>query len=156
MSFPVEAALKHRGSRLYGTMVDVNGQHNQSLRIVLEESGLPNEEIKQFILEVRSNFPESPVGEIEYHAKLPERSLIEGKIEHSRVSFTKRYEGYHEIEYVLNGLRLPDSIPCELVQYAGVMTPDFKSISGDWSISPVNKSETTITGTFQLNRHDAG
>jgi len=155
-SFPIEASLKHRGGKLFGTMTDSNGQHSQSLRSMLEESKLSDQEIEQFISEVRSNFPRSPDGEIEYRSYLPARSLIEGEIEDCRIAFTKRYEGYHEIEYVLNDLALPDSVHCEIVQYVGAISPDSETISGEWSISPVDEPEAMVAGAFRLNRQRAG
>lgn len=153
-TFPIEATLKHRGNKLSGNMLDTDGHHRQSLREMLEQSSVPEDEIEQFIDEIRLRFPELPHGEIEFRSYLPENSIIAGKLENYEVSFTKRYEGYHKIEYVLNDLALEDSVQCDTVQYTGVISPDFASIAGHWSIAPANEYETETTGTFQLNRQN--
>ena len=151
-SFPVEASFKHRGGKLFGTMFDLEPGHQQPLRAVLEETGHSDSDISKFIDGVRSHFPDSLDGEIEYRAWLPEKSMIEGSVVENELSFVKRYEGYHEIEYVLGGLALPESIPCDLVEYTGKLSFDSESISGNWTIAASNGTEIELSGAFKLTR----
>lgn len=119
---------------------------------MLRELAMPRKQIESFVAEVRSQFPGSPSGEIEYRSTLPSASTLDGKINGLNVSFTKCYEGFIDCEYVLNGLALPDPTACELVQYTGRMTEDYGTISGCWIINPTHDHETTITGRFELKR----
>ena len=151
-TFPIETSIRHRGNKLQGTMLDLKRSHQQPLRKALEGAGLPFNEIQQFIQEVRSQFPDSIDGKIDYLSCLPEQSLIEGCTDGSRISFTKRYEGHQEIEYILGDLVMPQSVPCEIVEYSGTFNSD--RISGIWFIKPSNKSDTEASGTFQLTREN--
>ena len=80
-------------------MVDVNGIHTQPLRELLTGSQMPSAQIEEFLEEVRSLFPDSPSGEIEYHSTLPRNSIVQGQIDRFSISFTKRYDGHLKIEY---------------------------------------------------------
>ncbi len=151
----IEASLKHRGNKITGAMLDQDNEHQQPLRSVLKESGLPDDEIEDFIAEVRSQFPDSPDGDIEYRSFLPERSIINGDFSDMRISFVKRYEGYYQIEYVLNDLALPQSTLCELVEYTGTLQANSNTILGDWTIAPTHESEVHASGPFELKRQSA-
>jgi len=65
-TFPIETSIRHRGNKLQGTMLDLKRSHQQPLRKALEVAGLPFNEIQQFIQEVRSQFPDSIDGKIDY------------------------------------------------------------------------------------------
>ena len=54
-------------------MLDLKRSHHQPLRKALEGAGLPFNEIQQFIQEVRSQFPDSIDGKIDYLSRLPEQ-----------------------------------------------------------------------------------
>ena len=155
-SFPIQAALKHRGNKLSGSMVDMEPCHNQSLRAMLQESHMSNDEIEQFVAEIRSQFPDTPEGEIDYRSQLPEKSLVDGTVDGRQVSFVKRYEGYMEIEYVLNDLALPDTVHCELIHYTGELSENCNTIAGEWTIPPPDDNGATVSGTFQLVRRSPG
>ena len=155
-NFPIELSLRHRGNKVSGSMVDVNGEHTQPLRQLLTDSHMPAAQINEFVEEVRSQFPDSPDGEIEYLSSLPNASLISGEVDGFSISFTKRYEGYLEIEYRLNGLSLIQDAQCENVMYTGKISDDFNLISGNWSISAPDDFATEISGNFQLERRAAG
>jgi len=155
-SFPVELSLKHRGTKVSGRMVDLEPKHSQPLRKLLVDSWMPEEQIDTFIEEFKSLFPGSPNGEIEYRSSLPTNSLIAGEINGSSISFSKRYEGYQEIEYRLNGLSLCQSAQCEIVRYNGEISDEFRVISGNWVIPVPNESGSVVTGKFHLERRIAG
>jgi hypothetical protein len=155
-SFSIELSLRHRGTKVSGRMIDLDAKRSQPLRKLLIESKMTAEQIEQFIEDVKSQFPDSPNGEIEYHSILPSNSLIAGEIERSSISFTKRYEGYQEIEYRLNGLSLCQLAQCEIVYYNGEISDDFRVISGSWVIPVPNEPGVEVTGKFQLERGIAG
>jgi len=133
-------------------MVDVNGKHAQPLRQLMTDSHMPAAQINEFMEEVRSHFPDSANGEIEFHSSLPNNSLVSGTVDGSSISFTKRYEGYLEIEYRLNGVSLAQGAQCENVMYNGDISDDFNLISGNWSISTPDDFAAQLSGKFQLER----
>ena len=152
--FPIEATLRHRKNKLSGSMNDLKRVHSQPLKDLLRDEAMTEEQIERFIAEVRSQFPSSPKGEIEFRSILPEKSTIDGTVEGFDISFTKRYEGSLNFEYVLNGFTLPESTASELVHYTGQMTEDFTRISGTWVINPLHDSESSTSGTFELSRQN--
>ena len=155
-TFPVELSLRHRRKQVSGRMVDVDGTHAQPLKQLLMDSQMPAGQIEEFVEEIRSQFPDSASGEIEYHSSLPTNSLIAGEIDGFSISLTKRYEGYMEIEYRLNGLSLIQDAQCETVIYNGTISEDFNQISGNWSISVPDDHLAELSGRFELERKRAG
>ncbi len=151
-SYPIELSLKHRGTKVTGQMIDCEPKHKQPLRKLLVDSGMAAEKIEQFIEDVKSQFPDTQHGEIEFCSSLPTTSLIAGEIKGFSIVFSKRYEGYQEIEYRLNGLSLDQSVQCMIVRYQGEISDDFRVISGNWSIPEPEEPGREITGRFYLER----
>ena len=157
-TFPIKATLKHNGSSISGRMLDLEVCRQQTLQSILAESGLSDMQIADFLDDVRSQSPESPEGEIEYRSFLPSESEIKGSIADSEISFTKRYMGLQETEYILNGLAMPFSERCELVQYNGNINSNLDFISGTWTIQIPEEDwieASTFSGDFQLKRQSA-
>lgn len=155
-SFPIELSLKHRGAKIAGRMIDCEPNHSQPLRKLLVDSGMAAEGIEQYIEGVKSQFPDTPNGEIEFCSSLPTTSQIAGEIKSLSISFSKRYEGHQEIEYRLNGLSLYQSAQCAIVKYQGEISVDFRAILGNWSIPAPEESGSKVNGRFYLERSIAG
>lgn len=154
--FPIEATLDQRGDRIYGTMIDLSPSESRPLTQLLQDNGMSDADIEDFINEIRSQLPGNPTGEIEYRTRLPERSVIEGKIDGSELSFIKRYQGFAYSEYLADGVSMPQSTPCDLVCYTGNITAGYGNIYGEWRITPSFDFEGCVSGSFELNRKFTG
>lgn len=155
-SFPIELSLKHRGTKVTGRMIDCEPKHNQPLRKLLVDSGMAAGKIEQFVEDVKSQFPDTTHGEIEFCSSLPTTSQIEGVIKEFSIAFSKRYEGCQEIEYRMNGLSLYQSAQCKIVTYQGEISDDFRVMLGNWSIPVPEEPGSEVSGRFYLERRLVG
>lgn len=151
--FPVELILKHRGRRVWGRMNDLEVHRSGKLRMFLESSGMQKDQVDAVIEQLRGKFPTpGRRGEIDYQAWLPKRSVVDGKVDESSFSFTKRYKGRQKIEYRLGGESLTQKMPPAKIQYDGAFSEDWCVMKGKWSISVVGSSEVLISDEFYLER----
>lgn len=96
------------------------------------------------------------VGDADTVASLPERSVIEGSIDGTRVEFVKRYVGKHTVSFWFRGQSQQVEIADHSVWYEGLLDEPGAVLRGHWRIPARGATGVEAVGAFTLQREAAG
>jgi hypothetical protein len=149
---PIRASLVQVGSRISGTMVDVQTERTCSLFEATSEWGLPPGADERLDEQIRQYVPGSGAAPIQAKWILPEQSRLDGTIDGSFVRFTKVYQGDHFVGYQIGDKEIGHVIEHHSVNYSGRLSSDGRTIEGRWTILHLETGMRLVDGPFVLRR----
>lgn len=144
---PISARLVQDGDVLTGTMSDVETDFEMTVTELAQEAALPPGADEVITAKLREVMPEA-TGPIRAVAKLPEHSVVEGRINGDRVEFIKTYQGEHFSGYRVGEQLVGIPHANHQVLYSGMAFGDV--IEGKWLICA--GQGTRAEGDFELRR----
>ncbi len=148
----IVATLTQEGTRLSGSMADLDPENETPLYDYLAESGLPPGADEEIAAQLRALMPGAPRGPITSRSILPEDSRLEGSVNGRFVSFTKTYQGNCTYSFEVGGESVSQSTEGHAVDYSGQLAPDGNSIAGRWLVSAPDAPPQMLEGDFELHR----
>ncbi len=153
---PISAELDQEGETLTGSMTDGVTERSSSLFEATSEAGLAPGADEQIVARLRELLPDDPRAPIRYVSHLPPESTLQGRVDGSRVSFLKSYQGVSFGGYQVGERLVVQETDHHCVEYSGTLSPDGRAIEGRWWIE-ANPTRRTprVEGSFHLKRADS-
>jgi hypothetical protein len=152
VSRPIAATLVQTGSRVTGTMHDVETEFEQSLFDAALEAGLPPGADERIDRQLRQMFPEAGRGPIRGKSRLPSESTLEGTVGDGFLTFVKTYKGHHFSGYRIGDEEVGWVSEDHSVRYKGRIQEHGRRVEGFWTVSEPDSPQTSQQGPFVLER----
>lgn len=149
---PIKAALIQSGTRISGTMIDVQTDIDHSLFDYAAISGLPPGADETLDSQIRPLIPGAGQQPILARTILPSESRIEGTINGSDVRFEKQYQGRSFHGFEAGDKRIGQYTKGHAVCYSGRLSSDGRTIEGKWTIA--QPGMRSLEGPFLLRKLD--
>ena len=155
----LQATIEHRGTRLNGTMYDLDVVIDIPLDQLMDRNDWTHQEKLDFENEIRTMLPDAEKNApIIFRSILPQHSSLSGTAVDTEVQFTKTYHGDIRYEYLI-GDRYVEGTPepCLPINYSAIIECDQDVLVGQWVIrddnDPINEQEPhEFSGRFELRR----
>ena len=146
----LECVLSHDRTRVWGRMRDLDATSQQTL--LEATAALAPGADEQLAQQIYPLFPGQPRGPITIHSELPEHSRVQGTVNGVFVRFTKTYQGKSYHGYRMNGQMVRHASEPAPIEYTGRLSPDGRTLSGQWTIYEQATPKGYVEGLFELVR----
>lgn len=155
---PISAEFVQSAERIAGWMADGEPEYDMSLSQAAATAGLPPGEDELIERNLRNSFPEFGTEPIRWVVKLPESSIVQGRIAGERIEFLKKYRGKHSAGYQAGRhFVLCFETEAHAVNYSGRISGDGGLVDGNWWINAdPERNLRRAEGLFTLHRIGRG